>query len=89
MAQRAYRVIKIETKPEASLNLSHQIELTDFLGEYTDDGMFEVSIEKLGELLDSKELQKKYDVEQEQLKSLQDDYDNAYRDEEYISYMAW
>lgn len=89
MSQRAYRVIKIETKPEASLNLSHQIELTDFLGQYTDDGMFEVSVEKLKELLDSKELQKKYDVEQEQLKSLRDDYDKTYIDEDYISYMAW
>lgn len=87
MSTRAYRIIEIKSEGTPSLNISHQDALAGYLGFYQDDGLFSIDRETLKEFLDSKELQDKYEVDGEQVKQLQADYDNS--DEEYIEYLTY
>jgi hypothetical protein len=87
MSTRAYRIIEIKSEGTPSINLSHQDALANYLGVFGDDGLFSIDKETLKEFLDSKELQDKYEVDGEQLKQLQADYDNS--DEDYIEYLTY
>ena len=87
MSTRAFRIIEIKTEGTASINLSHQDALANYLGVFEEDGLFSIDKETLKEFLDSKELQDKYEVDGEQVKQLQADYDNA--DDDYIEYLTY
>ncbi len=87
MSTRAYKIIKIELASEPTINLTRQQDLADFLGQYNDSGEFEVEVAQLKELLESPELIKEYEIEQEQLAQLQKDFDGA--DDDYIFYQTY
>jgi hypothetical protein len=87
MSTRAYRIIEIKSEGTPSINLSHQDALANYLGVFEEDGLFSIDKGTLKEFLDSKELQDTYEVDGEQLKQLQADYDNS--DDDYIEYLTY
>jgi len=87
MSTRAYRIIEIKSEGNPSINLSHQDALANYLGVFEEDGLFSIDKETLKEFLDSKELQDKYEVDGEQIKQLQADYDNS--EDDYIEYLTY